>query len=182
MKIDVSNCPSPYSLGNKLGRVLWTLAWFFLFRPSPKVFHGWRRFMLRVFGAKIGRSAHVAPSVRIWAPWNLEMDDHSCLGHHVDCYCAAAVKIGPHSTVSQYSYLCGATHDIEDPAMKLITAPIVIGEGAWVAADVFVAAGVNVGDGAVVGARASVFKDVEPWTVVAGNPAKFIRQRKLKTP
>jgi putative colanic acid biosynthesis acetyltransferase WcaF len=108
------------------------------------------------------------------------MCDHSCLSHFVDCYCVAPIKIGAHSTVSQYSYLCAATHDIERPDMPLVAAPITIGDGAWVAADVFVGPGVTIGDGAVVGARSSVFKDVPPWTVVVGTPAKVIKKRELK--
>jgi len=108
------------------------------------------------------------------------MGDHSCLSHEVDCYCVAPVKLGAHVTVSQYSYLCTATHDIEEPSMPLVTAPIVIGAGAWITADVFIGPGVTIGEGAVVGARSTVFKDVEPWTVVAGNPARFIKNRQLK--
>lgn len=180
MKIDVSNCPSAHSLRNKIGRGLWGLVWAVAFRPSPKIFHRWRCTWLRLFGAKIGQGVHVYPSAKIWAPWNLEMGDYSCLSHDVDCYCVASVKIGAHATISQYSYLCTASHDIEAPDMPLITAPITIGSGAWITADVFVAPGVTVGEGAVVGARASVFSAVEPWTVVAGNPARFIKDRILK--
>lgn len=182
MKVDVSHCPSPHSLRNKIGRVIWGMVWLFLYRPSPKIFHGWRRFLLRLFGAKIGKGVHVYPSVKIWAPWNLEMGDHSCLANEVDCYCAAKIKIKAHATVSQYSFLCTASHDYEDPHMPLITAPIVLGDGVWIAADVFVAPGVTIGEGAVVGARSSVFKDVESWSVVAGNPAKLIKKRELKSP
>ena len=89
------------------------------------------------------------------------------------------IVLGPHSTVSQYSFLCTASHDYEHPAMPLVSAPIVIGAGAWVAADVFVAPGVTIGEGAVVGARSSVFKNVEAWSVVAGNPANFLKKRRL---
>jgi putative colanic acid biosynthesis acetyltransferase WcaF len=118
--------------------------------------------------------------VKIWAPWNLEMGDYSCLSQNVDCYCVAKIKIGPHATVSQYSFLCTASHDFENPHMPLITAPIAIADGAWIAADVFIGPGVTVGEGAVVGARATVFQAVEPWTVVGGNPAKVIKKRVLK--
>ena len=180
MKGDVSGCPSPHSLGNKAGRVLWGLAWAVLYRPSPKIFHGWRRWLLRLFRARIGRGVHTHPSARIWAPWNLEMD-HSCLAHNVDCYCVGSVRIGAHATVSQYSYLCTASHDFEHPHLPLVTAPITIGNGAWVTADVFVGPGVTIGDGAVVGARSSVFKDVAPWTVVAGNPARFVKKREMRS-
>ena len=177
MNVDISSCLSPHSFSNRFARVLWTVVWSCLYRPSPKVLHGWRRFLLRLFGSKIGQGVHPYPSTRIWAPWNLEMGSHSCLGDHTDCYCVDKIEIGPHSTVSQYSYLCTASHDYTDPSMPLITAPIVIGEGVWIAADVFVGPGVVIGDGAVIGARSSVFRNIEPWTVVAGNPARVIKKR-----
>lgn len=177
MSEHASSRPSPHSLRNKIGRVLWQIVWVFAYRATPKVLHGWRRSVLRCFGARIGKGVHIYPSVRIWAPWNLEMGDHSCLAAQVDCYCVAKVVIGPHSTVSQYSFLCSASHDYQDPSMPLITAPITIGAQAWIAADVFVGPGVTIGDEAVVGARSSVFRNVEPRTVVAGNPARVIKKR-----
>ena len=180
MKVDVSNCPSPHSFGNKVGRVMWGMVWLVLFRPSPKPLHAWRRWLLRAFGAQIGRGVHIQSSVRVWAPWNLTMEDHSCLSFDVDCYCVAPVFIGAHTTVSQYSYLCTASHDIRLSQMPLTTAAITVGRGAWVAADVFVAPGVRIGDGAVVAAKACVTKDVLPWTIVGGNPARFIKRRELR--
>jgi putative colanic acid biosynthesis acetyltransferase WcaF len=108
------------------------------------------------------------------------MGDHSCLGEHVDCYCVDTIHIGAHAIVSQYSFLCTASHDHVDPAMPLVAAPIRIGERAWITADVFVAPGVVIGDGAIVGARSSVFCDVEAWTIVRGNPAKPVRRRILR--
>ena len=161
--------------------MLWGGVWLLFYRPSPKPLHFWRRFLLRLFGARIGSHAHPHASARIWAPWNLEMGDYSCLSHYVDCYCVALIKIGAHATVSQYSYLCTASHEIEAADMPLVTASIQIGEGAWIAADVFVGPGVKIGEGAVVGVRSTVLKDVEPWTVVAGNPAQFIKRRELKS-
>lgn len=139
--------------------------------------HFWRSFLLRLFGAQIGKGAHPYPSARIWAPWNLEMGSQSCLANEVDCYCVAKVTIGANTTISQYSYLCTASHDYTDPAMPLIVAPIVIGEQAWITADVFVGPGVTIGDGAVVTARSSVFSDIEPWVVARGNPAVAFKPR-----
>jgi putative colanic acid biosynthesis acetyltransferase WcaF len=179
-EVDVSRFENPYSAANKVGRVLWRLVWLFLFRVSPRLCFGWRRFLLRCFGARIGAMAHVYPTTKVWAPWNLEMGDHSCLAGDVDCYCAGRITIGAHATVSQYSYLCAASHDICDRHMKLFTAPIRIGAGAWVCAGAFVGPGVCIGAGAVVAARAVVVKDVEPWMVVGGNPAKFIKKRELR--
>ncbi|MBK6741975.1 MAG: putative colanic acid biosynthesis acetyltransferase [Hydrogenophilales bacterium] len=172
--------PHHLSLGNKIARVLWQMVWFSLYRPTPRLFHAWRCLLLRIFGAKLGKAVHPYPTTRVWAPWNLEMGDHSCLSEQVDCYCVDKIRIGAHATVSQYSFLCTASHDYTDPTMPLVTAPITIGERAWITADVFIAPGVSIGEGAVVLARSSVFKDVEPWMVVAGNPARVVKARVLK--
>lgn len=162
---------------NRIARALWSACWLVLYRPSPTPFHGWRRWLLRLFGARIGKGAHPYPSARIWAPWNLEMHESSCLASHVDCYCVARVTIGRGATVSQYSYLCTASHDYHMPSMALIAAPIVIENNAWVTAGAYVGPGVSVGEGAVVGARAVVVKNVPAWTIVAGNPARAIGNR-----
>ena len=167
----------PLSLRNKVGRVLWHLAWLTLYRPTPRLFHPWRCVLLRLFGARLGKAVHPYPSARIWAPWNLQMGDHSCLSEQVDCYCVDKIRIGAHATVSQYSFLCTASHDYRDAAMPLVTAPITIGDRAWVTADVFVAPGVTIGQGAVITARSSVFSDIAPWVVASGNPAKPVKPR-----
>ncbi len=162
---------------NKAARAIWSIVWLLMFRPSPVPLHGWRRFLLRLFGAKIARTAVIYPSARIWAPWNLSMGEGSCLSHFVDCYCVTQVSLGKHSTVSQYAHLCAASHDYSDQAMPLVVAPIAIEDHAWVTACVFVGPGVRIGEGAVVGAQAGVFRDVAPWSVVGGNPARFIKHR-----
>jgi putative colanic acid biosynthesis acetyltransferase WcaF len=135
--------------------------------------------LLRLFGARIGRGCKTFPSTRIWAPWNLTMGDYSSMGYDVDCYCVAPVSLGAHSTVSQYSFLCTASHDVSDSHMGLTSAPIHIGDQAWICADVFVAPGITVGQGAVAAARAVVVRDVETWTIVGGNPAVEIKKRRL---
>ena len=182
LAVDVSRCFSAHSTWNKVARALWSCAWLLFYRPTPRFLHAWRRLLLRCFGAKIGRGTFPYPSVRIWAPWNLTIGNHSALADDVDCYCVDRIVIGSHVTISQYSFLCTASHDYEDSHMALITAPITIGDGAWVTADAFIGPGVRIGEGAVVGARASVFKDVPAWTVVAGNPAKVVKQRRLRSP
>lgn len=165
------------SLGNRFARTVWDSVWLLLYRPTPRVFHPWRCLLLRLFGARLGKAVHPYPSARIWAPWNLEMGDHSCLSEQVDCYCVDKIRIGAHATVSQYSFLCTASHDYRDPSMPLVTAPITIGDRVWVTADVFVAPGVTIGEGAVITARSSVFSDIEPWVVASGNPAKRVKPR-----
>ena len=150
-----------------------------LFRPSPKPFHIWRRFLLRLFGAKIGRGSCIYPSCRIWAPWNLDLAEYVCLSFHVDCYCVDKITIGSNATISQYSFLCTASHDIHDPAMQLTTAPIVIEPQAWVCAGAFVGMGVTIGEGAVLAARGVAVKDIPAWAIAGGNPAKIIGTRQL---
>jgi len=172
---------------NKLSRVLWGFVWLALYRPSPTLLHGWRRFLLRLFGAKLASPVYVYPSARVWAPWNLQMGAHSTLAGNVDCYCVDKVVIGSFSTVSQYSYLCTATHDYTDaaimsrPQMPLLTAPIVLGDRVWITTDVFIGPGVTVGDGTVVLARSSVFQDLPEWIVAAGTPARFQKRRELRS-
>lgn len=178
--------PREISLGNKLARVGWNLVWLLLFRPSPTLLHGWRRFLLRLFGARIGKPAYLYPSARIWAPWNLEMGDHSTLASGVDCYCVDRIRLGSFTTVSQYSFLCTASHDYLDPVilhqpqMPLVTGPITLGDCVWITADVFVGPGVKIGDGTVVLARSSVVRDLPAWVVASGSPAIVRKERLLR--
>lgn len=168
--------PSPHPLSNKVARSLWRIAYLTLFRPSPRLLHRWRILLLKAFGAHIGKGSVVYSSVKIWAPWNLTMGDYSALSHDVDCYCVDKIIIGNHCTISQYSFLCTGSHDYNLPERPLITAPITIHDYAWIAADVFVAPGVTIENGAIIGARSTVVKDVQQFCVVAGNPAKVIKK------
>ena len=165
------------SAGNKLARLLWAVVYVLLYRPSPRPLHGWRRLLLRLFGARIGAGVHPYPRARIWAPWNLVMEPGSGLADDVDCYSVALIHIGREATVSQYSYLCAASHDPDVPGLPLVAAPIRIGDRAWVGADVFVAPGVSIAEGAVVGARSTVLNNVAAGEIVGGAPARFIRRR-----
>ena len=165
---------------NKIGRLLWWWVYILLFRPSGMPFsfcYKWRNMLLRLFGAKIAKTAAVHASARIWAPWNLEMDEYACIDDNVDVYSVNRIVLGKHATVSQKAFLCTASHNIYSKEHELTNAPIVIGDNAWVAAGAFVGMGVVIGEGAVVGARAAVFKDVEAWSIVGGNPAVFIKKR-----
>ena len=183
MKLDIqaSRSARPYSRKEYMGRILWMLVWP-LFRFSPRPLFGWRRFVLRCFGAKVGRGVHIYPSVRIEIPWNLSIGDESSLGENVLVYSLGPVTIGPRTTVSHNAHLCAGSHDYRNPGLPLLRLPITIGADAWICAQSFVGPGVVIGDGAVVGACAVVMHSVEPWTVVAGNPAKFVKNRVLTDP
>lgn len=179
--VDLSKYKNALTQKHQMIRMLWSVVWTIFARPLPRsIGSGWKRFLLRLFGAKLASTAIVYSSAKIYYPANLIMEEYSCLASGVDCYNVAPIKIGANATVSQSAYLCTASHDISDSLNPLVTAPIVIEDQAWVAADAFVGMGVTVGQGAVIGARACVFKDVESWTVVGGNPAKFIKKREIK--
>ncbi|MBD5210336.1 MAG: putative colanic acid biosynthesis acetyltransferase [Bacteroidales bacterium] len=166
------------SLNNKIGRLLWNITYIFLFRPfALNIFWGWRKLLLKLFGAKIGKNCCVHASAKIWAPWLLIMEDNSCMDSHVNCYNVNYVTICSWAIVSKGSYLCPGTHDITSRKHEMISSPIVIGPKVWVAVEAFIGPGVQIGEGAVVGARACVFKNVEPWTIVGGNPAKPLKKR-----
>lgn len=180
-KIDLSKYKNQLSRKNQLARMLWTIIWGIFARPLPRSMgNSWKIFLLRLFGAKIHKDAVVYSTVSVYMPWNLEMDAYSCLAPEVDCYNVDKIKIGANATVSQKTYLCSASHDVALAHNPLIHAPIVIEDQTWIGADAYIGMGVTVGQGAVVGARACVYKDVEPWTIVGGNPAKFIKIRILK--
>lgn len=179
--VDLSQYHNALSRKNQIIRLIWSIVWGVFARPLPRsVGSGWKQWLLRLFGAKIASTAVVYSTAKVYYPANLVMDDYSCLASDVDCYNVALIHIGANTTVSQGAYLCTASHDITDPLNHLITAPIIIADQAWIGAKAFIGMGVTVGQGAVVGATASVYKDVEPWTVVGGNPAKFIKKRIIK--
>src|SRR6516162_10860652 len=167
-----------YSLGELTRRRLWTLA-HPLFRFSPRPCFGWRRLLLRCFGAKIGRSVHVYPSATIYFPWNLEAGDESAIGEQAFIYNLGRVTLGPRVTISHRAHLCAGTHDYTKPDFPLLRLPIIIGSDAWICADAFVGPGVTIGEGAIVGARAVAMKDVGARSIVVGNPARESKKRDI---
>ena len=180
LKVDLSQYKNALSRKNQIARFAWTFVWALFARPIPRsLLSGWKRFLLRCFGAKIHKTAVVYSSVKVYMPWNLEMGEYACLSSDVDCYNVNKVILGNYATVSQKVFLCTASHDITNSLHPLITKKIVIEDQVWIGTDAFIGMGVTVGQGAVIGARACVFSYVEPWTVVGGNPAKFIKKRVL---
>lgn len=184
-KILERHTPGRVPMGIKLKRAIWNVAAAVLFRPFiTPLFRKWRILVLRMFGAQIEWNANVYASVKIWAPWMLRMGHRACLGPDVICYNQDWVVLDDDAIVSQYSYLCTAGHDIDHAntaGSGLVTAAIVLRRGAWIGSHAYVGMGVEIGEGAVVGATASVYKNVESWNVVGGNPAKVIKKRKQNT-
>lgn len=172
---------SHLGLKHRITRMLWSLCWGLMASWLPRSLgSGWKRFLLRLFGAKIAKTAVVYSTAKVYYPANLTMGDYACIASDVDCYNVAPIYIGKFATVSQGAMLCTASHDIFSSNHELITAPIMISDQVWVGARAFVGMGVSLGEGSVVGACAAVFKSVNPWDVVGGNPAKFIKKRMLK--
>jgi putative colanic acid biosynthesis acetyltransferase WcaF len=167
---------------SRLGRLIFVVVWFIFARASPAPFHAWRAMLLRFFGAKIDEGAAIYSSAIIWAPWNLVMERGACLARGATCYSVAKITLKRGSIVSQGAHLCSASHDIRAPGFPLTSAPIVIGEGAWVAAEAFVGPGVTIGDQAVLGARGVAIKSIPPRAIAAGNPASIVGVRDASTP
>lgn len=166
-----------WSRREQVGRILWIFVWP-LFRLSPRPFFwGWRCFILRCFGARIGDNVHIHPTVRIAIPWNLSIADSAAVGDGVILYSLGPIRIDARATVSQGAHLCAGSHDWRHNNMPLTKPPIQIGADAWVCAEAFVGPGVRVGEGAIVGARAVVMKSVSAKSVMSGNPAVVIAQR-----
>jgi putative colanic acid biosynthesis acetyltransferase WcaF len=156
---------------------VWNIVYAIFFRLSPRPFHAWRAFLLRIFGAKLGKNCHIYSRARIWAPWNLRCEELASIADDAIVYNPAPVAIGSHATVSQEAYLCGATHNYENPTFPLVAMPITIGARAWICARATVQPGLTIGEGAVLALGAVATKNLEPWTVYAGIPAKKIKTR-----
>ena len=166
---------------NKLLRLIWNTTYYLLFRPfALPFFNSWRILILKIFGAKIENNCQVKASAKFWAPWNIKLGNFVAIGQGVKLYSVDIINIKDKVTISQGSYICTASHDISEINKPLTTKPITINSYSWIAAEAFVGPGVTIGEGAVVGARAAVFKDVEPWCVVGGNPAVFLKERVIK--
>lgn len=166
-----------FSLRNRLGRLAWGICQVTLFKFSPRPLHQWRAILLKLFGARVGKNVHVYPGVKIWAPWNLELGDECGVASTANLYSQGKIYIGKRAIVSQGAHICAGTHDYTRRGHPLITKPIIIGDYAWIAADAFIHPGVEIGAGAVIGARSVVTKDMPEWTVCAGHPCKPIKER-----
>ena len=169
-----------FTLGNRLFRLVWMAVWLVFARFTPPPLHGWRRLVLRLFGARIGRSARVHASAMIWLPGNLDLGDHVLIGPGVRLYNQGRITVGPRTVISQRAHICASTHDVGDPHFQLQLRPIMIGAQCWVAAEAFVGPGVTMHDRAVLAARGALFGDAEADGIYAGNPAAFLKKRQLR--
>ena len=160
---------------------LWWIVEALLFRPSPQFLYGWRRWLLRSFGATVGRDVILRPTVRTQFPWKVSIGDYAWVGDDVVLYSLGEITIGEHAVVSQNCYLCTGSHDPLDPSFPIFSVPIVIEAECWLASDVYVAPGVTIGRGTLVGARSSVFKSLPGGKVCMGSPARVVKDRGVST-
>ncbi len=175
---NVSNGPT-FTLSNRLSRFFWNIAWFLFARFTPNFMHKYRIALINLFGGNVHITSVVYPTVKIWAPWNLEIGKYSTLGPNVNCYNLGKVIIGDSSIVSQNVTLCTATHDYDDEAFKMILGKIEIGNNAWICDSSYLMPNVIISEGVIIGANSTAVKqDYRRWSVYAGNPTVLIKNRK----
>ncbi|MGY4472347.1 putative colanic acid biosynthesis acetyltransferase WcaF [Bradyrhizobium sp. LB9.1b] len=173
-----SKVPPGFRGRSGLTVLLWQTVQQTLFAWSPQPAYGWRRWLLRLFGAKVGKGVLVRPTARVTYPWKVQLGNHCWIGDHAELYSLGPITVGDNAVVSQRSYVCAATHDYNNITFPLVAIPVVVEHEAWIAADCFIAPGVTVGAGAIVGARSTVLASVPRATIVAGHPAEFKGNRK----
>lgn len=167
-----------FAASDRARRLVWNVCRALLYRPSPRPMHAWRAFLLRCFGATLGPGCTFYPASKVWAPWNLECADCVVAADGAEIYNPAPMRFGSHAIVSQDVFLCGATHDYDDPRFPLLAYAMDFGAYAWVCARASVGPGVSMGEGSVLGLGSVATRDLEPWGVYAGVPAVKVKERK----
>lgn len=176
-QLDKFKLPNNFRGRNAIIVQLWWFVQSTLFAWSPQFMYGWRRFLLRSFGATIGKKVIIRPTATATYPWKLKIGDYSWIGDEVVLYSLGEIEIGAHTVISQRSYICTGTHDMNVPSFDISSLKIIIEEQCWIATDVFVSPGVTIGRGTVVGARSGVFKDLPAGKICLGNPAIPVKDR-----
>jgi putative colanic acid biosynthesis acetyltransferase WcaF len=158
---------------------LWWIIQDTLFRMSPQALYKWRNFLLRLFGARIGKHVNIRPTVRVTYPWKLQIGDRVWIGDNCEIYNLGNISIGSDVAIAHWVYLCAGNHDYQKRSFPIQTPPIRIEDEVWLPNDVFVGPGVTIGRGAVVGARSTVLHDLPSGMICYGNPAKPVRPREV---
>lgn len=179
-KLDKFKLPKGFRGKNVFIVQLWWAVQATLFAMSPQFAYSWRNFLLRIFGARVGNGVIVRPSARVTYPWKLKLGNNSWIGDNVVLYSLDVIDIGSNVVVSQSSYLCTGSHSTTLATFDIYSKPIVVRDECWIATDVFIAPGIEVGKGAVIGARSSVFNNIPAGTICFGTPAKPIKQRHME--
>jgi putative colanic acid biosynthesis acetyltransferase WcaF len=153
---------------------VWRLAWRRLYFLRPAI--------LRIFGASLPLRCLIGSGVSIYFPWALRIGYDVAISDRVVFYNLGGIELGDRVVISQDVYFCGGTHDYTRPKYPLLRLAINVEDDVWIGAGAFIGPGVRIGQGAVIGARSVVAKDVPAWKVVAGNPARVIKDRVLEPP
>lgn len=170
---------SPWPKKEAIKIRVWEVVWTIFVRWLPKPFSCWYILLLKLFGCKIQGKPFIAPTARIYAPWLLEIKDRACLATRCEIYNLGPVTIEERAVLAQYSYICNGSHDLSLLKKPLLVGNVLIGKDVFIGAKAMILVGISVAEGAVIGAGSVVTKDVAPWTVVGGNPAKFIKKREI---
>jgi len=178
-RLDLFKLPENFRGRSAVVVQLWWIVQATLFAWSPQFMYEWRNFWLRTFGAKIGKKVLVRPTVKCCYPWKLTIGDYSWIGDDVNLYTLGNIFVGSHTVISQSCYICTGSHDYTEPPFNIYAKDIHIGDGAWIASDVFVAPGIIIGDGAVIGVRSTVLDDMPAGMICYGYPAKAIKPRRM---
>ena len=176
-KLNSFKLPNNFRGRNAFVVQLWWLVQSLFFKNSPQFLYGFRRFLLRLFGAKIGKNVIIRPTVRITYPWKVVIGDFSWIGDDVGLYSLGEIEIGKNVVISQKSYICTGSHDYLQIDFPIFAKKIIIKDECWLATDVFVAPGITIDKGTVVGSRSSVYKDLPGNKICIGNPAQIIKNR-----
>lgn len=176
-QLNTFKLPNNFRGKNAIVVQLWWLVQSILFKNSPQFMYGFRRFLLRLFGAKIGKRVIIRSSVKTTYPWKVSIGDYSWVGDDVNLYSLGEINIGKNVVISQKSYLCTGSHNYLQSDFPISAKKITIKDECWLATDVFIAPGITIEKGSVIGSRSSVYKNIPANKICIGNPAKIIRAR-----
>lgn len=170
-----------YQPGGAIKRLLWMIVSAVFFRHSLAVFSGWKSFLLRMFGAGVGKGVNIKPSVHIKYPWFLKIGNHCWIGEGAWIDNLAEVKLGDHVCISQGAYLLTGNHNYRRPTFDLMARGITLEDGVWIGARSVVCPGVHCGSHSVLSVNSVATKNLEPYTIYQGNPAAPIKSRVIET-
>jgi putative colanic acid biosynthesis acetyltransferase WcaF len=169
--------PKTFRGKSKMTVQLWWIVQSTLFAWSPQVLYGWRRFLLRLFGAKIGKGVLVRATAKITYPWNVEIGDYSWIGDDNVLYSLGKISIGKNVALAHKVYLNTGGHEYKKSTFDIFSKPVVVEDECWLTNDVYVAPGVTIGKGSIIAARSSVLKSMPSGKVCVGTPAIAIKDR-----
>ena len=172
--------PKNFRGKSKITVQIWWLVQATIFKLSPQVLYSWRRFLLKCFGAKIGKHVIIRPTAKITYPWKVKIGDYSWIGDDVVLYSLGEIEIGSNTVISQRSYICTGSHDYTKIDFPIYAKKTLIDDECWLATDVYVAPGVIINKGVVVGARSTVLSNLDSYSIYVGSPAKFLKKRELE--